>query len=178
MSDAAHWPYGGGPTGQPVEMQPGEFDAAACTPPLFGQMAAQERGVPRVIQVQQPAAGSDWKYVHSGPSWFIPTCIVSQLVTSVAAANRAPRIAIAFRSVTTALFPPGSVVAASLTVFVSASDAGGSAADPGMVTIQLPDNIIISDGMTLSSQTANLQAADQYSLVAILCEEFSDFDWS
>lgn len=177
MSDAAHWQYGGGPTGQPVEMQPGEFDAAVCTPPLFGQMAAQERGVPRVIQVQQPAAGADWVYKHSGPSWFIPTCIVAQLVTSAAAGNRAPRIGITFRSVTTALFPPDSVVAASLTVFVSASDAGGSAADPGMVTVELPDNLIISDGMTLFSQTANIQAADQYSLIAILCEEFSCFEW-
>lgn len=177
MGDAAHWQYGGGPTGQPVEMQPGEFDAAVCTPPLFGQMAAQERGVPRVIQVQQPGAGADWRYVHSGPSWFIPTCILAQLVTSVAVANRAPRIALVFRSVVTAIFPPGSVVAASLSVFVSASDAGGSAADSGVVTIELPDNLIISDGMTLQSSTANLQAGDQYSNVAILCEEFSSFDW-
>lgn len=178
MSDAAHWPYSGGATGQPAEMQPGEFDAAVCTPPLFGQTNAQGRGVPRVIQVQQPAAGADWKYVHSGPSWFIPTCIVAQLVTSATVANRAPRIFITFRSVVCAIFPPGAVVAATQTVIVSASDAGGSAADPGVVTVELPDNIIIADGMTLQSSTNNLQVGDQYSNVGILCEEFSCFDWA
>lgn len=177
MSDAAHWQYGGGATGQPAEMKPGEFDAAVCTPPLFGQMAAQGRGVPRVIQVPQPLAGADWRYVHSGPSWFIPTAILAQFITSAAAANRAPRLALTFRSVVTAIFPPGAVVAASLSVFVSASDAGGSAADAGIVTIELPDNLIIADGMTLQSSTANLQAGDQYSNIAILCEEFSCFEW-
>lgn len=178
MSDAAHWPYSGGPTGQPVEMQPGEFDQAACTPPLFGQMAAEQRGTPRVIQVQQPLAGADWKYVHSGPSWFIPTCIIGVLTTSAAVANRAPRILISFRSVICGGWGPGSLVAASLAVTVTASDAGGSAADPGIVTIQLPDNLMIADGMTLQSSTGNIQAADQWSSIAILCEEFTDFDWA
>lgn len=178
MSDAAHWPYGGGATGQPAPMVPGETELATCLPPVFGQMGAQERGVPRVILVNQPAAGAEWKYVHSGPSWFVPTCIVAQLVTSATVANRAPRLTVTFRSVMCAQFAPSAVVAASLTVIVSASDSGGATADATTVTVELADNLIIADGMTLASSTVNLQVGDQYSAIAILCEEFSDFDWS
>lgn len=178
MSDAAHWPYGGGPTGQPVEMQPGEFDAAVCTPPLFGQMAAQQRGVPRVIQVQQPAVGHDWAYVHSGPTWFIPTCIVGQLVTSAVVANRQPTITITFRSVLCAQFGSPVAITATSTNIVSASDAGSSSASAFVYSIGLADNIIIADGMTLASQTHAIDVGDQWSLIAILCEEFSCFDWA
>lgn len=177
MSDAAHWHYGGGPTGQPVEMQPGEFDQTACTPPLFGQMAAQERGKPRVIVVNTPAAGADWHYVHSGPSWFIPVTILGQLTTSANPANRIIRLSLLFRSIICGVYPPEAVVAASTTVVLCASDAGGSTADPSTVTVELPDNLIIADGMTLSSTTLNLQAGDQWAAIAILCEEFTDFDW-
>jgi hypothetical protein len=178
MGDAAHWPYSGGPTGQPVEMQPGEFDAAACTPPLFGQMAAQERGVPRVLQVQQPLVGHDWAYVHSGPSWFIPTAIIAKLVTSAAVANRLPQITLTFRSVLCGQWSTAVVVPASTTAIITASDAGGTSTLLNTLTIQLPDNLMIADGMTLASLTNLIDVGDQYSAIAILCEEFTDFDWA
>jgi hypothetical protein len=178
MSDAAHWPYSGGPTGQPVEMQPGEFDAAACTPPLFGQMDAQNRGKPRVIQVQQPLAGAEWKYVHSGPSWFIPTSILAKLVTSAVVANRLPQITLTFKSVLCGQWSTAVVVPASTTAFISASDAGGTSTLLNTLTIEMPDNLIIADGMTLASLTNLIDVGDQYSGIAILGEEFTDFDWA
>jgi len=177
MSDAAHWQYGGGPTGQPTPMQEGEINLAACTPPLFGQGAAQQRGKPRVITVNQPAVGHEWSYVHSGPSWFIPTCIVAKFVTSAVVANRSPQITITFRSVLCAQFGSTVVVPATTTVIVSASDAGNSSASATTYEVGLADNLMIADGMTLASLTANLDVGDQYSLIAILCEEFSDFAW-
>lgn len=178
MSSVIQGPYGRAPSGQPAELQPGEFAEPACLPPQFGQGDAQGRGNPRVIQVQQPVAGAEWKYAHSGPSWFIPRCIVARLLTSAAVANRSPQITLTFRSVLCAQFIGNTVVPASSSVIVSAADASPNSVGLPTLIVGLPPDLMISDGMTLASLTGSIDVGDQYSAIAILCEEFTDFDWA
>jgi hypothetical protein len=158
-------------------MKEGDFQTAARTSPPFGQRYSRIAGVPKRILIAAPVAGADWTYKHTGPSWILLRTVVWQLVTAVAAATRASRLQLKFGGDLVAQFPPGATQAASLTVVYTASDSGIASGDPATASVGLSTDIILGDNMTLGSNTANIQAADQYSLVAIFGEEFSCFDW-
>lgn len=177
MSDAAHWPYGGGATGQPAALDPNAPPDTQPTPCPFGQAYARIAGIPRRILVVQPLAGAEWLYKHGGPSWLVVRTVTWQLVTAVAAATRASRLALKFGTDLVAQLPPGATQAASLTVVYTASDCGLTSGDPATASVALPNSVILADNMSIGSNTANIQAADQYSAIAIYAEEFKDFDW-
>lgn len=177
MGDAAHWQYGGGATGQPVPLDPNAPPDTCPTPSPYGQEYARQAGIPRKLLVQQPAAGADWTYKHGGPSWLLIRSVTWQLVTSAAVANRASRMQVKFGTDLVAQYAPSAVQAASLTVVYTAADCGLSSGDPATIMVGLNSQLFIADNMTLGSNTANIQAADQISAIAIYAEEFKDFDW-
>lgn len=177
MGDAAHWPYGGGATGQPEEMQDGEYISPAPTRPLFGMRHAISAGVPKRIVVPQPAAGAEWLYKHSGPSWILLRSIVWQLATAVAVATRVSRLQYKFGTDLIGQFPPTATQAASLTVVYQSTTTMGSSADTATVLVGLPGELILGDNMSLRTSTTAMDAGDQYSAIAIFGEEFTDACW-
>jgi hypothetical protein len=177
MSDAAHWNYGGGATGQPSGLDPTAPPDSTPQPPPFGQGYARIAGLPKRILVVQPAAGAEWLYKHTGPSWILLRAITWKLVTSAAVATRASRLQVKFGTDLVAQFPPGATQAASLTVQYTASDCGLTSGDATTALVGLSNSIILGDNMSVGSSTNLIDVADQYSLVAIFGEEFKDFDW-
>lgn len=177
MSDAAHWQYGGGATGQPAGLDPNAPRDSNPQPCPFGQGYAKIAGLPKRILVTQPAAGAEWLYKHTGPSWILLRAITWKLVTSAAVATRASRLQVKFGTDLVAQFPPGATQAASLTVQYTASDCGLTSGDATTALVGLSNSIILGDNMSVGSATNLIDVADQYSLVAIFGEEFKDFDW-
>jgi hypothetical protein len=177
MSDAAHWPYGGGPTGQPVPLDPSAPPDSNPQPCPFGQGYAKIAGLPKRILVTQPAAGAEWLYKHTGPSWILLRAITWKLVTSAVVATRASRLQLKFGTDLVAQFPPGGTQAASLTVQYTASDCGLTSGDSTTQLVGLSNSIILGDNMSVGSLTALIDVADQYSGVAIFGEEFNDFEY-
>lgn len=178
MSDAAHWPYGGGATGQPTPLDPTTPPDTQPQPCPFGGQYARILGRPRVVLVQQPGAGAEWLYKHAGPSFLVLRAVSWQLVTSAVVATRASRLVLKLGVDRAAQFPPSATQAASLTVVYNACDAGLSSGDPATIAVALGNSCILADNMSLGSSTSNIDVADQYSAIAIFAEEFSDFeDW-
>lgn len=177
MGDAAHWPYGGGATGQPAPLDPTAPPDTCPQPYPYGQGYAKIAGVPKRILVTQPAAGAEWLYKHTGPSWILLRSITWKFVTSAAVATRASRLAVKFGTDLVAQFPPGATQAASLTVQYTASDCGLTSGDATTVIVGLSNSTILADNMSVGSLTNLIDVADQYSLIAIFGEEFSDFEY-
>jgi hypothetical protein len=177
MSDAAHWNYGGGATGQPKALDPSETPISAGPPCMYGQGYARIAGTPKRVLVVQPVAGAEWLYKHTGPSWILLRSITWKLVTSAAVATRASRLQLKFGTDLIGQFPPSATQAASLTVQYTASDCGLTGADATTVLVGLSNSIILGDNMSVGSSTNLIDVADQYSLVAIFGEEFKSFDW-
>jgi hypothetical protein len=161
-------------SGQPMPMQPGEFQSAAWRPRLFGQGYRELVGVPKIVTVNQPAAGSDWIYTHSGPSWFLLRHGVATLTTSSTVANRGANVAVKYTGQLCGQFAALVVQAASSVFLYCFSDAPSTSANTGTVPIITPDALLIKDGMSVGSSTALIQAADQWSSIALFVEEFTD----
>lgn len=177
MSDAAHWPYGGGATGQPTTLDPNAPPDTTPQPCPYGQGYAKVAGVPKRILVSQPATGAEWLYKHSGPSWILLRAITWKLVTSAVVATRASRLQLKFGTDLVAQFPPSATQAASLTVQYTASDCGLTGGDSTTVLVGLSNSLILGDNMSVGSATNLIDVGDQYSLIAIFGEEFSTYDW-
>lgn len=155
-------------------MQDGEFAGVDLREPLFGQDYRGTAGKPRSILVNQPALGAEWLYTHSGRSFLLIRSVFWQFVTSATVATRASRLQVKLGPDIVARYPPGATQAASLTVTYTASDCGLTSGDAATVLVALNSQFILRDNMTLASNTGNLQVGDQYSLVAIYAEEFTD----
>lgn len=177
MGDAASWKYGGGATGQPVPLDTSGPPDSTPQPCPFGQQYSQQAVRPRLILVQQPGAGVEWIYKHGGPSWLIVRSVTWKLVTSAVVANRASRLQMKVGPDLAAQYVPTGVQAASLTVTYTAADCGITSGDPASISVGISSQLILADNMSLGSNTSNIDVGDQYSLVAIYGEEFSNFDW-
>jgi hypothetical protein len=155
-------------------MQPGEFAPAALRPRLFGQGDRELRGVPKIIVVQQPAAGADWSYVIGGPVWYKLHAIVGQLVTSATVAARSVAFTVKYTGILCAQFGATATQAASLTVVYSFADTSVLSADPGTIHVPTTSDMVFKDAITIGTRTASIQAADQWSAIALYVEEFTD----
>lgn len=124
----------------------------------------------RVITGAAPAAGADWIVtVPSGKLWRL-VGLTASLVTAVAAANRSPRLVVTDGKTTTLILPPVAVQAASLTgAFTWAAHVDSYATAPDQV-IALPD-LTLQAGWTIAVSTTAIQAADQWSIQALLVIE-------
>lgn len=160
--------------GQPAAMVPGEYRPTKGPGQQFGQQDARKRGIPRVIVVPNPSAGADWSYSVSGPTFYVFHCAVMTLQTSAAAATRIVRAQLKFGSIVCGQFAATATQLASLTNVYSLHPSAISSGDAATIYIPLPSDLIIRDGMSIGTNTTALQAADQWSLIALFMEEFGD----
>jgi hypothetical protein len=117
----------------------------------------------RAVQIANPAAGAEFSTaVPVGARWEL-VAITAQLVTAVAAANRAPAIQITDGAAhVLANIPFVGTQAASLTQFYSAQE-GGPAFQSGNNNLTgLARNCKLLQGWTVGSLTTLIQAADQW----------------
>ena len=161
-------------TGQPAALADGEWEPSSKRPRLFGQGYRELVGVPKVVIVTQPAAGAEWRYTHSGPSWYLVRNVIAQLVASAVVATRVARLQLLYQSVLSVQMPPTATQTAGLTIVYNTTTAGTTTADASTSQWPLPDDLILKDGMVLQSNTTAIQTGDQWSLIALLVEEFTD----
>jgi len=174
MADAANALNRLPPAGQPAQMQDGEFISSPPRPKLFGQGYRELFGVPKIVVIPNPAAGVDWTYAHSGPSWFLVHTVFGILTTSAVVGTRFVALTVKYTGTTVATF--GAVIsqAASLAQQYCGSTVTCSAASNVAAGIGIPDVLIVKDSMSIGSLTAGILAADQWSAIALYVEEFTD----
>jgi hypothetical protein len=151
---------------------PGSFAALGYpqTQPLPPSSGA---GVTRSITVATPAAGANWSItVPPGASWTLISARAT-LVTSAAAANRTPNLQIKDGSGNIVLDALGGVAqTASLTVTWSwSAGAATSTVLSSVNSVGLPQGLKLNAGWVIQQATANLQAADQWSAIALSVTE-------
>lgn len=131
-------------------------------------------GLRRAVPVPAPAAGADWIInVPGGVEWF-PLSIFATLTTSATVANRDPQLTVVYDGLT--VFQGHNIqniTASQVKNFTwthnvttpSAAPAGNSWLYPG-------PRFNIAQGGTLGTVTVALSAADQWSNITVLVEEY------
>lgn len=130
---------------------------------------AREHVTPRIIPVASPAAGSDFTIaVPAGTVWWVES-IVATLTTGVGVANRDADL-IGTDGTTTFLriAAPALQVASQVVRYswVRGDPGGAPPAPPASWQVGFP-SIPILGGTTLQVSTAGIQAADQWSAIAL-----------
>lgn len=174
MSDAAHWNYGDSPRGQPSQMQDGEFSPAAARPRLFGQGYRDLAGVPKVMVIPNPRPGFDWSFSPSGPSWFLLRTAVATMTASAAVVTRTAQLIIKYTGVLCAGFGPVINQTAGQQFIYNVQSSVTTTTNGQFVPIPIQESLILKDGMSIGTSTVNLDAADQWSAIALYLEEFTD----
>jgi hypothetical protein len=177
MGNSPQWPYGGPPPGQPAPLDTSQPPDTLGPPLIFGQRYAQQAGKPKAISVAQPAAGVDWSYKQTGPSWALLRAFLATLACSAAAGNRAAAFTLTLNGIKVAAFQSPLAEIANQSFVYNATACSSTSTTGLYVAVQLPDLIVLSDNMVLSSETNGLLAGDQWSSIALLVEEFDTFDW-
>ena len=128
---------------------------------------------PRVVTPAAPSAGADWSLtVPGGVRWRVRS-IVAKLTTAVAVANRVPALLL---SDGTSVFMASAATynqAASKTLnYAWYPDAQSPPAATAGAWLGLPfPDVWLETGYVIASSTANMQAADQWSAIALAVEE-------
>ncbi len=116
----------------------------------------------RVVKGVTPAAGADWSVIVPGGRAWRVVSIAASLVTSAAAANRAPGLVVSDGSTQFVNAGPSGVQAASLTYaygwYHSAAGIGFST----WRTQPIPE-LFLPAGFVIASSTALMDAGDQWS---------------
>jgi hypothetical protein len=150
-----------------------------CWPVIPQDFPQQKPGAFRQQQITTPAAGADFTInVPNFMRWRIIS-LRATLVTSAAVANRAAILQ--FNNAGNVLYNAcaANLQAASLTVGyswgagVTTLLATVGATTPNAET-SIPVDLTLSAGMTITSTTQNIQAADQWSAIFMLIEENVD----
>lgn len=126
----------------------------------------------RVVNLPNPAAGADLTFTVPGDQIWRPISLRALLTTAIAVANRAVRLTVAIGGEEITRIPAAAVQAGSLAVVYTAARTGHSTslvADGATAVIGIPE-LVLMGGTTISTSTANLQAADQWSGVRIAVE--------
>jgi hypothetical protein len=136
----------------------------------------ESNGAVRTFSVGNPAAGADWNLlVPVGARWRL-MATNAQLVTSAAVATRVPELQFQAAAVPIATFTPNGTVAASLTAQVSGSSSvATNVAGVTDVMIPIGGPIYLLGNQLIQSVTRNIQAADQWSNIRVVVEEWLDF---
>lgn len=174
MSTIVPGPAGLAPPGQPEPMREGDYAPASYRPRLFGQGYRELSGVPRLILVPNPAAGAEWTYTHSGPSWILFRFGVATLATSAVVATRGVSLQVSHTGNTVGLFSAVATQAAGATAKYSFAPVSNTFIAGAFVLVPLPAHILVKDGMSFGSVTDQRDAGDQWSGIALYAEEFTD----
>lgn len=132
------------------------------------------RALANVVNVTAPAAGADFVVtVPAGVNWLLRSVRV-QLVTSVAVANRFPTLRLDDGAGHIfADLPAGAAIAASLTNQITWANGLTNAVVNTANIGGLPTECRLPGGFRILTVTANIQAADQYSAMALELETFT-----
>jgi hypothetical protein len=126
-------------------------------------------GVPKLVPVPTPAAGADWSTTVPGQGSWLVQAFVATLTNAVAAANRFPAVSLTDGNSEYFRAPLSAAVIAS--TVLNASGAIGFL--PAAVNVTLGPSavglpqIILPPGSVFRVVTTNLQAADQWSAIAL-----------
>lgn len=134
------------------------------------------RNIPRqaVFNLPTPAAATGFTITpDSGGDWLIRS-VRFQLVTDANAADRAVALTLSAGGTEYARFSASAVQAASLTrIYVGVEGIGASGSVGTFTPIAMPGNgIWLPKGHALTVTTANIQAGDQFSVIAGYRVEF------
>jgi hypothetical protein len=125
------------------------------------------------VAVADPAAGSDWSYTLAAGQYWRLEGLRARLVTDATVATRLPQLEILPGGFLCILTRGTNAHTASLTVDYTAGDWGiRSAATEALQYWPVPSDIRLREGNVIRVVTANLQAGDQWSLIAIGAEEW------
>lgn len=126
-----------------------------------------------VQQGAQPAAGAEWSMTPIRLGTWLLKRLCFTFVTSIAVANRIPSLQVFDgNAVTFRCGAPAAILTGVTTQFVGFNGANPNATAGGIVTLSWPENgLMLRQGDVLSSVTAGLDVADQYSAIAALVYE-------
>lgn len=136
----------------------------------------------QVVTAPTPAAGAEWTLKAPGQGIWRVMSLSAILTASAAVANRRP--ALLADDQTDTFFAAESTldIAAAAAVRLGAYQGAAATGLTGvMTTVPLPqDGLILMPGYRLRSSTANIDAADQWSLIRAQVIEYPegpDFEW-
>jgi hypothetical protein len=126
--------------------------------------------------VANPGAGADWTFTAPGTTQVRIIGTSATLTTSAAVANRVPELIFDDGAAPPFAFgTPNQSVPASQTVKVGGTNAPmGAAANVADVMVSIPQGIILRPGSRISSNTINIQGADQWSNIRVYAEQLID----
>ncbi len=125
--------------------------------------------------VGNPAAGADWTYTVFTHQRVKVIAVSALLTTAAAVANRAPRLIIDDGAVTLFEAPAAVAIPASQVVQHSwGAGAGGpvTADNAAAISSPIPNDLFLTGGMRVRTSTGLLQAADQWSNIRLLLQEW------
>ena len=130
-------------------------------------------GEPVVLELANPAAGAELIFNATLGKRYRIKAIGFTFTASAAVANRTVRLQLTGATNSVVIAADTTVIAASQVMLLAFSAFGSAAYVAGAVHMvpMLPD-LVISEETMLSTSTANIQAADQISAVAIHCERW------
>lgn len=134
----------------------------------------QRHGEIQAITGTNPAAGAEISITVPTGHWWRLKALRFGLVTDATVATRRPRVDVTIDSIVVASFPSVHSHTASTTVlYVYAEGIGAQTDGIGLISINpMLTDLILPPASTLTTVTANLQAADDYAAPTILVERF------
>jgi hypothetical protein len=130
--------------------------------------------------VTPPAAGAEFQLTPKGQGGWLVQSIAYTLTTSVAVANRLPALVVSDGTTPFMRFEAPAAIPASIAArFQAYEGAFPTVGSGGLVTLSWPGRgVWLPQGYTLTSATAAIDIADQYSaIVAYVLEIPSGPDW-
>jgi hypothetical protein len=164
--------------GQPSYMLMADYVTTAMAPAHpNGRVLSPPEGPGnlKAFIVGAPAPGADWQLtVPTNARWRIET-VRADLATSAAAGNRTPRLFFGYGGPSSGSYAPIASQAPG-TSFTYAAANTTEYNTPASLTSAwpLPANLVLLAGMTIQSTTIGLDAADQWSGIAVYVEEWLD----
>jgi len=137
---------------------------------------ADGQGNPAQLSVGSPGAGADFAFSVGANNRLRVKSIAFTLTTSAAVATREVSLRLDNGVTVAGQFPASITQAASLAIEYTGSAAPyAPATNAALANIPLPPDLLLPAGYNLRSSTTNLQAADQFSAIALIVEQWVDY---
>lgn len=139
-----------------------------------GEGARLYRGVPRLLRVPQPAAGSDWSLTLPGEAWWrVVSCHATYTISTAVGVGRTIGYRVTDGStvlVDTTYGVALSIAATHLITLLALWPTGSALTNNERACLALPD-LVLPPGFVIGTRTFQIQPADQWSAIDILVEE-------
>jgi hypothetical protein len=142
-----------------------------------GRIVASTEGPGRMrsVAVSAPLAGADWTITVPGTAHWRLVSASAIFAAAVAVANRIPMILIDDGANEVYEGPPNQVIVSGVnTTWAASTTVTGLAPNIPNVVVPIPAGLLLPPGFRISSETDNIQGADQWSQIFLLVEEWID----